>query len=280
MKTGRAVYRNFIIVVGLFICAGYCGIAAAYVLKGPHLLELMVESIGEADRLLIEQKLILYENSQETTPVELKETVRYVFPETFRSDIRSDSIQRIHIKSGETVLTVIDGRASAGPETGFDHYKDLLLYHSRILLEEKLATAGVDTSISSLGRFENHIAYVIGAVYPDSGRPQIWIDKESFLPLRWILRANSDGPVLEFRYQQWKKIDDIQYPMRIQCYGNGKLIREIMVDDYRVDPVFAQELFDIGRLRSSYPEQTAPKPVVKDIDEVQKTIEDFKKLYE
>ena len=62
----------------------------AYVLSGPHILELMTTKYSKAKRLLVSQKMILYNNDPQQRTVELKETLRYVFPDVFRSDIRSE----------------------------------------------------------------------------------------------------------------------------------------------------------------------------------------------
>ena len=71
--------------------------------------------------------------------------------------------------------------------------------------------------------------------------------------------------------------------MRIEFFATGILVREIHVQHIKVNPSFPDELFDIEHLRSLYP-RIAPAEQEQgnkeDLNEVQKTIEDFKKLYE
>ena len=330
----------------------------AYVLQGPHIIELMTEKLGLAKSLFVSQKVVFYimqpqlesgsENegvadatvaanlsdsqqapppSHETdtlesdfpgeydSPVDVKkssdlpedqealldqtalapaqtetiqtdESLRYVFSEAFRSDSISDENQRIYVFRDGQTLTVIDGVISSGAGTRFDLYKDLLLFRSRERLSERLSDLGVDISVSSLGKFEGQPAFVVGAEYPDETIPQVWIDIETFQPLRMIIPSSSTAystDFLEIRYSQWQKIGKIWYPMRIEFIQDGATVREIEVNDYQVDPEFPQDVFDIARLKMEYrqPVQTPQLPGETDgLSEVQKTIERFKKIFE
>ena len=253
----------------------------AYVLPGPYLLKLMTQNLGIADRLLVTQKLVLHDDNPSMSADELSETLKFKFPKTFRSDIVSENIQRIRIVSDSSVFTVIDGKISDEPENSYDHYKDLILFRSREILQERLSNLGVDVKVTSLGRFQGKPAYVLGAQYPDETSPQVWLDKETFLPFRWIMTSNATQN-LEVLYLDWKKLNQTWYPMRIEFFSNGNLVREIHVQDIEVNPSFQADLFDIQQLKSLYP-QDAPaesKNVGKEEpDEVQKTIEEFKKIY-
>jgi hypothetical protein len=56
-------------------------------------------------------------------------------------------------------------------------------------LTEHLRRQGVDFETTSLARDDNTIAEVIGAGPHDELKPQIWIDKNEFVPLRLILKS-------------------------------------------------------------------------------------------
>lgn len=278
--------KSSVIFFTAVIFISICTFANAYVMQGPHILELMVQKLGKPKGLLVSQKLVLYDDNQQKIDVELNETLRYIFPETFRSDTLSENVQRIHVLSKGETLTVIDGKTADDPKNSFDRYKDILLFRSRSMLQSRLPFLGVDISVSSLGRFKGKISYVIGAQYPDETVPQIWLDKITFKPLRWIMinkESESNGNSLEIRYLEWREMDSAWYPMRIQYYRNEHLIREILVQNIIMNLSFSDELFDIEYLRSIYPSVT---PVVTDQDEVekedeiQKIIEEFKNIYE
>ena len=244
-------------------------------------MKLMTQNLGKADRLLVTQKLVLHDDNPNMKADELSETLQFEFPKTFRSDIVSENIQRIRIVSDRIVFTVIDGKISDEPENSYDHYKDLILFRSREVLQERLSNLGVDVKVTSLGRFQGKPVYVLGAQYPDETSPQVWLDKKTFLPLRWIMTSNATQN-LEVLYLDWKKLKQIWYPMRIEFFSNGNLLREIHVQDIKVNPSFRADLFDIQQLKSLYP-QDAPAETKnggkEELDEVQKTIDEFKNIY-
>jgi outer membrane lipoprotein-sorting protein len=253
----------------------------AYVLPGPYLLKLMTQNLGIANRLLVTQKLVLHDDNPNMSADELSETLKFKFPKTFRSDIVSENIQRIRILSDRSVFTVIDGKISDEPENSYDHYKDLILFRSREILQERLSNLGVDVKVTSFGRFQGRPAYVLGAQYPDETLPQVWLDKKTFLPFRWIITGNATQN-LEVLYLDWKKLNRTWYPMRIEFFSNGNLVREIHVQDIKVNPSFQADLFDIQQLKSLYPQDAPAEPKNGDkeeLDEVQKTIDEFKKIY-
>ena len=295
-------------------------IICAYVLQGPHILQLMTEKMGQAKSLFVSQKVIFFnlqpksEFVSETSPASLKddashtdfqiekpadtddssvrnaviqldESLRYVFSEAFRSDIVSDYNQRVFVFSDGQTLTVIDGVISTATETRFDLYKDMLLYRSRERLCERLSQMGIDVATSSIGKFNGHLAFVVGAEYPDDTRPQVWIEMKTFQPLRMLIPGSSSASrdFLEIRYSRWQEISKIWYPMRIEFMQDGKIVRAIEVSDYQVNPRFANDVFDIARLRLKYRQSVAApdRPAESEgLSEVQKTIEDFKKIFE
>jgi len=263
--------------------------ANAYVLQGPHLIELITKNIGKTKSLFVSQKLIFYDDSFEDGKIELKETLKYIFPAKFRSDIVSKNSKRIHVVSKGISLTVIDGKTVAGHETLFDRYKDIILYNSRSALLQRLIHLGINVSVASLGRFQNKPVYVLGAQYPDESVSQIWLNKDTFRPFRWIINSKKPGghrDSLEVRYFKWRKIRTIWYPMHIEFYQDDNLIRMIEVDEIKVDPGFSAGLFDINRLKSTYPKDTKDSQVLSkqgqpsELNEVRKMIQEFKKIYE
>jgi hypothetical protein len=220
--------------------------------------------------------------------IQLDESLKYLFSEAFRSDIVSESNQRIYISNQGQTVTVIDGVISDAAESQFDVYKDLLLYRSREILSERLSNLGIDISVSSLGRFDGRIALVLGAEFPDQTVPQLWIDKETFHPLGIIVFGakspyGTQTGFLEIRYSNWQKVGKISYPMLIEFIQDGVTVRVIEVDDYQINPNFSKDIFDIARLKLEYRQSIrTPDPARESegLSEVQKTIEEFKKIFE
>ncbi|MCD6186409.1 MAG: hypothetical protein J7K84_11660 [Deltaproteobacteria bacterium] len=261
-----------------------CAQTSAYILQGPHILQLTLENIGKSKELLVEQKLTIFSGSEVETPVELHETVSFFPPEKFRSDIISDNIHRTIIASEGHFLSLVDANLSEYFETEFDLYKDFFLYNSRKLLETRLSLLGVDINTSSFGRFEGRTAYVLGATYPDESVPQIWFDKKTFRPFRWIVigkTLKNSGDHFEIRYHHWQKKGRIWYPMFIEFFQNNIKVREIKVINVITKPSFKKNVFEMESLRSEHiPVLNIAEDQQNGVSEVQKTIERFKKKYE
>jgi hypothetical protein len=314
------------IIIGLIFSLSLVALApafiSAYVLQGPHILQLMTEKLGQAESLFVFQKVIFYktrsqtdslgingngetgvdemlstnnplseyvedhERYTQTDTVQLDESLSYIFSRAFRSDILAGENQRIHVCNDGQVLKVVDGIITETGETRYDLYKDLLLYRTREALSERLSSLGIDVSISSLGRYEEQIAFVVGAEYPDETVPQVWIDKETFQPVRWLI-ASGNGPYasdqFEIRYLEWQKFGEIWYPMRVEFVQDGTTVRVIEVENCRLNPNFSEDIFDISHLKAEY---RSPAPIsnhpseTEGLSEVQKTIEEFKKIFE
>jgi len=295
----------------------------AYVLQGRHVLDLMIEKLGPAESLFVSERLIFYrmaaavnekdpaagnrplpiENTagddtlttqqvetnpeaQELETQEFESTLRYVFSRAFRSDVKSPSSERIHIAVGGRALTIIDNKIVPDAANRFDLYKDILLYRSREILAERLLQLGVDPSVSTLGRFEDKIAFVLGAKYPDETVNQLWVDKDTLLPLRLIIRSVYDADSsdkVEIRYLVWWKVGESSYPSKIEFYQGDDLARVSQAKKFEENAMFSEELFDIEHLESIYPQATLepiPSRGAEEPSEIQKTIEDFKRIFE
>jgi hypothetical protein len=316
----RLVFPYLVVIFVVFVTPIY-----AYVLQGPHVFDLMITNLGKAKSLFVSHKIIFYrsgfvddseqqpldseskqssdaddaagglrrardhyadEMAEVPETMELEGSLRYIFSKAFRSDARSNDSERIFIFSDGKTLTLIDGNSVSGAANRFDLYKDLLFYHSREKLVERLFQLGVDVSISSLGRFEEKIAFVIGAEYPDESVSQVWVDQDTFLPLRWIIKGvdpAGESDTLEIRYLIWWKTGKIRYPSRIEFYQDGNLVRVNQAINFEENATFSEELFDIDYLKTVFPRSPA-QPIVpgepEEPSEVEKTIEEFRRIFE
>jgi len=283
---GDAVYRR-IRFIGLIclLCAGGMLPAHAYVLDTAQILDKVVKAVGSKGAAVIHQSLVLHAAAGDGEPPLVSETVRYLFPGRFRSEIQSETVHKIQVASFGDRVTVINEQLPAEGEEWFDRYKDLMLYRAASPLETMLQQAGVDTTVSSFGRFEGRLAYIIGARYPDESVPQLWIDKHTFVPFRWVVSGKDsvlERDLREIRYQGWHKSGGVWYAMRIAFMVNGTLAREIRIERVQPQPTLPEDQFDVARLRLST-QMRLMDPANTDAgeaEEVQKTIEDFKQIYE
>lgn len=260
----------------------------AYLPSAAHLLDLMVQNMGRSKSLQVTQNLVIYPSAdQPDTPVyQIRETVRYQFGKALRSDAQLGDTQRIYLRNAGTQMVVMDGRLSGQGATRYDRCKELLLYQKRQTLQAQLTRFGIDTSISSLGRIGDKVAFVIGAVYPDEATAQLWLDHETFRPLRWVVTpADAQGRGgFEIRYRQWARSGRRWYPRRMEIFTQGRLAREIEAVSLQPDEPFSESLFSPAQLRAMYDaaaSASASSANVSDpLPEVRQTIEEFKRIYE
>lgn len=259
--------------------------AGASVLQGPHILELTARAMGRIAALHVNQKLSINSQTPDEAPVAFDETVIYVMPERFRSDIVSDKIHRTHLVFNDSSLTVIDGRIATGKDP-FDLYQRLLRSRTRYHLMRTLNALGVETAISSLGRIEETVVLVLGAHYPDESASQLAVDKETFLPVRLLLKnENTDdaGRRLEIYYRNWQKIQDGWFPMQVAFYSDDNLLREIRVVNLRLNPSIPSELMDLEALKASVAVQSAGSPQEQKqetVNAVQQAVRNFQKKFD
>jgi hypothetical protein len=259
--------------------------AHAYVLPAKQILAIMVDQCGSAHTLVVSQKTVLYDPALDGGIRELAETLYYRYPDRFRSEVRTPGLEQVRVVNQDSALIVIDGKIMGETESLFDHFKDLFLYRKTGLLISRLSQLGINLQIVSLGRFNERVAYVIGAKYPDESVPQVWIDKTTFRPVRLILPpGNQDAPLKEIEYLDYTQAGNGEsYPTRILFFENGTLVKMHVMDTLEINAHISDQLFDVAYLRSVN-EPVAPTESTllptSDLDEVRRGIQSFKRTYE
>lgn len=259
--------------------------SSAYVLEGPHVLQLTAEAMGTIAALQVEQKLLIYPQTPEAAPAVYDETAIYVMPERYRSDIVSETIQRTHLVFGDTSITIIDGRTSVDGDP-FDRYQELLRSRTRWRLMRTLNRLGVETAICSLGRVAETVVFILGARYPDESVSQLAVDKTTFLPIRLLLvdpPSDSTGNRLEMVYRGWKKLQSGWFPTQIQFYLDDNLVREIRVARLRLNPSIPSAIMDPEALKASVAAgapETPEDQKQQAVEAVQQGFQDFQKKFE
>jgi len=227
----------------------------AYVLMGEHVLDLMVKALGQAETVAVTQVLTIHADSPPLPLSSLEERVRIRFPYDLRADATGDGYRRQTVISGRTALLAVNGVLQEGPLPRYSRYHEILMAKPRQALTDHLRMLGVDVTVSSLGRLEDRYCYVVGARYPDETPAQLWVEKDTFYPLRLMLPPSTrltDGGPVEIRYRNWTLMDGIAYPMHIVMRQNHQIMQEIRVDRLQVNPVFTPDVFDITALRREW----------------------------
>ncbi len=268
-----------------FIILGLAAASHSYVLPARQVLSFMIEQFGPARTCMVFQKTVIYDPALEGGMREFEEALYYRYPDRFRSEVSTTGSKQVRVVGPEGAIFVTNGKIIAETENPFDHFKDLLLYQQADLLLKRLSQLDVNLDVVSLGRYKDRIAYVIGAKYPDESASQVWIEKNTFRPIRYVLSGGPEGGALEeIEYRDYMPLDkDRWYPAHILFFQNGRLTRMYLLETFKVNPDLPDQLFDIAYLKTVYQPiaSTQPPPSPKsELDEVEKTIRDFTRTFE
>ena len=286
MKRIAASIPLILLILILYLAVPYG--SKAYVLHGYHLIDLMLKEVGSVKALQVNQKSTIEDATALNESTSVIETVNYLIPGSFRSEFTSAAGDHIHVLSGGRSLKILNQRIVSQSESTLDRYKDIFLFNSREQFKNHLVRLGIAPDISSLGRYQGALVYVLGAQYPDESVPQLWLDKNTFRPVRWLLRPSSnlnenDSDAIEVRYGGWRQSESFWYPFQVEIYQGNRLLRKIQVARLKVNPKLSQQSFDITYLRSIYIMGDPPRHEQTDSGEkgeVQKTIDRFRRLFE
>lgn len=277
---GRIAVYLLLAAAGLSFCGAP---AAGYVLDGRHVLDLMLDHMDLPNQMRIEQRLTVFDDAFESGETAFPQTVCYKIPANYYAEIQTDALHRIYVASGDETLMIVDGKIASTNMEAIYHYKDIFLYHSRQALSDHLAYLGVNVSKSSYGRWNENIAYVIGAQYPDESKPQLWVDKKRFLPIRWICQAENKAAgfaKIEFRYKHWEQTEGSWYPGTIELIKDGELRRRIDVSRIEINPVFKAAIFNIDHLKAVYVTPDSEADPAASENDIDRQIEKFREIFE
>jgi hypothetical protein len=258
--------------------------ASSSPLTTPKILEMTAAHMGKAGRLFVIQTVVYPRLTVEGKHYGAKESMHFLFPDRFRSEIRSPGLHRIRVEGPEETVTVVNGKIVPEREIrGRSYlYVDLLRNRTGQGMIEFLQNTGVDPGITSLGRSGGKTAYVIGAEFPDMSKSQLWIDKETFFPRRFFHVSNETGarPPISIRFEDWETRNGFAYPMSVFIEQEQKTLRIIRVDSIEIDPSFDAGLLSAARLKSIHPEAMPAKAAAADeTDEVREAVEAFRRLF-
>jgi predicted HicB family RNase H-like nuclease len=92
---------------------------------------------------------------------------------------------------------------------------------------------GIETSRTTLARFNSRVAIVIGAGGKDKDRPQLWIDKDAFYPVRLLYRGEYEGKKgmwdIQLREFGARETGEL-FPRVVERHFDGKLLSHSEVE--------------------------------------------------
>ncbi len=278
--------------------------ADAYVLPAPYVLERVSTSIQPASRfqavktLRIEPAVPDEDENRRGRRRSFDLVVSFRHPSSFRADIRGDDLEHTHVASGGSYITLIDNVIAGRSGQWIYDFKSIFLQQTREELTENLRMMGIRTGISSIGRLDGGIFFVVGAQYPDNTVPQLWIDRERFLPVRLVVAGapeEGEPPAAEIRFSRWSRQDGMRYPAEMTFFENGTEIQRITLRQLDSEPASDAGQFDISTLEAAagskerdtsgaeLPDATpddSPDDSMDISDEIREEIEAFRRIFD
>jgi len=134
-------------------------------------------------------------------------------------------------------------------------------YKAGDLLLSDLETAGVDTAATGLTRVGEHVAVIIGAKEGERNKSQFWIDKDRFVPLRF-LEVSGDKDQRRFREVRYLEYPGTGgkhrwLPRKIEIWEDGRPVQISEIKAVRGLTKIDRKLFDLDALRRQAREPAA-----------------------
>ncbi len=242
--------RSWLVVSSLAIFGLSAQAALAYVLPADSMLRLLSERRRELKITDVSLQLTA-ELASEDAPVDERLFLKY--PERLRLVRQQDETPTVYVER--------EGQRAAGPESGLKRQSGppldiiaTLLFPAGNDTEETTArmraalkAANVNTSVTSLGRQGELVAYIIGARSWEPEKPQLWLSKSSFLPVRFVV-IGGDGARYETRWLEWASSTTNEvFPQIVEEYKDGKLVRRAEVQKLQTNQNLPETLFEVPK---------------------------------
>ncbi len=270
--------------------------AQAFMPNCNQLLYMMEKAMGHGSMgLLVQQTKVIpdlkdSDTYQDIDQYSFMEKLTMFPPGNVRTDILSGPNSGYSIESDLKYIKVANDIIISESKSLEDHYTDILLCQSQKNLKTMLTLTGMNTAMVGYDRCSGKICYVIGNPDRQLMSSALWIDHETFLPIRYRLCLNNQ--IIDFSYENWEKTSRIWYPMHITMHMDERIITIIEAD--HVSPIKKTDqpnssLFDIKgimqtlpkNINTSSPDASILQPKRTDpIKELDKDIENFGKMYE
>ncbi|MCB9654727.1 MAG: hypothetical protein H6729_11420 [Deltaproteobacteria bacterium] len=106
-----------------------------------------------------------------------------------------------------------------------------------------MRSAKIDDDVVSLSRLDGRVAYVLGARASETDKPQLWIDKEYMVPIRFIHR-DASGALIDMKLLGFgSAITGPWYPERIEIWKNGELVQTRIFRSLSINDPLEPSLF-------------------------------------
>jgi hypothetical protein len=136
------------------------------------------------------------------------------------------------------------GSAPAVPLSGWSYLQYLFFAEkpSGDRYQSMLTSLKVNIKETTLARFHGKVAYIIGAKEWERDRPQLWIDKDSFLPLRLFVHDGTS--LVDIGWFNWGgRTGGNYFPSEVEVARDGKIFERCELVDINTTLKISDDLF-------------------------------------
>lgn len=165
-------------------------------------------------------------------------SVLYVESETERASGAESSLRRMSGMSTDLLAGLLMPRG-----------KDVEARSARV--RSLLQKAGIDLNIVALGIYGEDVreaAYIVGAKPSETDKPQLWVDRVSFQPVRIITFQTEQGEKVRYETRMTgygSATGGNWFPEVVENYRDGKLVRKAHLHDIRINDDLPESMFQV-----------------------------------
>ena len=252
----RPLYIWPIIFLSFMLQPAVCQPVFAYAVPAWKIVQMAQEKNLPVSSLQVSRQTMLFERVFPDGKMEVREELYFHPTRGFRAEIKTQTGDKIYVTDGRSAIMVVNGKIVG--EDVFDG-TFLQLFLSRREKEENqqaLRRIGIEDSSVSLGRMEGRVVIIIGAAPGDLSKPQIWVDKETLLPLRFIgtdYFYRNGAFVIQDLSDHFQADGAVWLPRVARSFMKSVLIRTSIVLRTQTNLSIPDAFFDIAHIRASYP---------------------------
>jgi|GEM_PF-5067928 len=230
--------------------------ALGYIPSAHFIIRMMLQRNQAIQDVTVEQTTAIFDDKSGYEGLQVREVLYLKFPDRYRLDTTLPNETKTTICSQGKMLTIVGNEVISHAPDEKITFKAFIINHSVDEVIQLLRSRNVNIERMGLGRFNGKIAYIIGANETETELPQLWIDKDRFLPLRFIAKEKKKESVtkVEVRYLNYRRIHGkFQYPSTVEFYNDNILTLRYQIEKVVVNNLVPDKLFNIKTILGNNP---------------------------
>ena len=224
--------------------------AFAFLPESTSLIKFMLEKKGRYYNYMeVPYGEQLYTEDEKSVAMDMN--LYYSSSGVFKANIFFNGHKKIYMESLTQSISVQDGLLLSEGRPDYFMFKDILWMNDHELLKGLLDKRGCLLDHVRLDRDNDMVFFVIGELSKDKEKSaELWIDKESFLPYKYVVIKNSEK--FSFVYGQWFKTKALKYPGVVNIFYGDNKIRTLKAHKVNMNFNPDRSFFNIDEFISSF----------------------------